>query len=200
MTYKTIAIGDVHGSYSALLQAIEPLIDSGAEIVFLGDLFDRSPEPDGDRKVCELVYEMCMCPELYGLRNVEVLMGNHEQLLLQAYFTEDTELWEMNGGDPSFLEWLEGETRMFLWLACRPLYLVRGIHLLVHAGVKPDVSLADQDPEDLLWIRPHIHEFHNLPYHVVHGHTIHRKVTEYADRTCIDTGAFMTGKLSTYTL
>ena len=62
MTIETIAIGDVHGSYSALLQTIEPLIDSGAEIVFLGDLFDRSPELDGDRKVCELVYEMYMCP------------------------------------------------------------------------------------------------------------------------------------------
>ena len=200
MKPKTIAIGDVHGSYSALLQTIEPLIDSGAEIVFLGDLFDRAPEHDGDRKVCELVYEMYMCPELYGLHSVEVLMGNHENLLIEAYLTDDYELWEMNGGDPEFLAWLETETGIFCWLMCRPLYLIRGDHLLVHAGVKPDVSVLDQSPEDFMWYRPKSGELHGLPYVIVHGHTIHKNVTEYYDRICIDTGAFHTGKLSTYTL
>ena len=200
MTYKTVCIGDVHGSYSALLQVIKPLIDSGNEVVFLGDLFDRSPEPDGDRKVAELVFEMAKWPELYGLRNVEVLMGNHENLLLDAYLTNDYDLWEMNGGDRKFLDWLEGETQLFVWLASRPLYLIRGHHLLVHAGVEPDVSLEDQTPHNLMWYRPAPGELHTLPYLVVHGHTIHTSVTEYVDRVCIDTGAFATGKLSTYTL
>jgi serine/threonine protein phosphatase 1 len=200
MTTQTIAIGDVHGSYSALLQVIEPLIDSGAELIFLGDLFDRSPELDGDRKVCELIYEMCLFPELYGLSNVEVLMGNHEQLMIEAWLTDDYELWEMNGGNRQFLEWLESEPLMFTWLMCLPLYLVRGHYLLVHAGVKPDVSLADQSPEDLIWHRPKPNERHGLPYLVIHGHTIHQNVTEYYDRIAIDTGAFHTGKLSTYSL
>ena len=195
---QTIAIGDVHGSYSALLEVIEPLIDSGKELVFLGDLFDRSPEEDGDRKVLEFVRDLCDHSEDYGLANVEVLMGNHEQLLLDAILFNDMELWMFNGGNPDFAVWLIENPSQLEWLESFPLYLVRGSHLLVHAGVKPNVPLSEQRPEDLLWIRDN--EPHNLPYYVVHGHTIHKNVTEYEDRVAIDTGAFHTGNLSTYAL
>lgn len=195
---QTIAIGDVHGSYSALLEVIEPLIDSGNELIFLGDLFDRSPEEDGDRNVLSFVRDLCDHPDDYGLANVEVLMGNHEQLLLDAIRENDMELWQYNGGDPDFGQWLIENPSHLEWIKSLPLYLIRGFHLLVHAGVRPNIPLEDQSPDDLMWIRDT--KPHNLPYYVVHGHTIHKNVTEYEDRVAIDTGAFHTGKLSTYFL
>ena len=48
---EVVAIGDVHGCASLLEQELTPHFDSGAELIFLGELIDRAPEPDGDRKV-----------------------------------------------------------------------------------------------------------------------------------------------------
>ena len=41
-----VAIGDVHGCATLLREAVWPHLGSGAELIFLGDLIDRSPEPD----------------------------------------------------------------------------------------------------------------------------------------------------------
>ena len=76
---NVVAIGDVHGCYTLLQQTIQPLIDTQSEVVFLGDLIDRSPEIDGDIKVLELVHSMHQNPDLYGLSKVTVLTGNHDE-------------------------------------------------------------------------------------------------------------------------
>ena len=195
----TIAIGDVHGCYKLLLEIIEPYLGSGNELVLLGDLFDRSPESDGDLNVLEFVRDMNEHPDAYGLSAVESLMGNHELLLLEA-LNGDPECWLMNGGDPDFATYLIENPSHIDWIKGRPSYLIRNDHLLVHAGVRPDISLDAQDPFDLAWIRPDPYIPHNLPYKIIHGHTIHDELTHYPDRIAIDTGAFYTGNLSTYAI
>lgn len=55
---EVVAIGDVHGCASLLDQELAPHLDSGAELIFLGDLIDRSPEADGDRRVLERVWQL----------------------------------------------------------------------------------------------------------------------------------------------
>ena len=70
-----VAIGDVHGCATLLREAVWPHLGSGAELIFLGDLIDRSPESDGDRQVIELVRELQVNPEAYGLAGVTVLRG-----------------------------------------------------------------------------------------------------------------------------
>ena len=60
-----------------------------------------------------------------------------------------------------------------------------------HAGINPDVPLADQTEDDLIWIRAPFHDhagsFEKL---IVHGHTPVDVVTRYANnRLNIDTGA-----------
>lgn len=197
---EVVAIGDVHGCATLLREAIWPHLGSGAELILVGDLIDRSPEPDGDRQVIELVRELQANPEDYGLAGVTVLRGNHEQMLLDA-MTEDepgeaTELWQWNGGDPSFLDVAREHQD---WLEALPLTAIRGTYLFVHAGVRPGLDLEDQQADDLLWIRrPFLNRPHSLPYTVVHGHTFLRdyRVTRLAHRIGIDTGAFMSGKLT----
>ena len=195
----TIAIGDVHGCYNLLLNTVEKHIGSGNELVLLGDLFDRSPEPDGDLNVLEFVRDMNEHPDAYGLSAVECLMGNHESLLLDA-LEGDVNCWLANGGNVEFAIHLIENPSHVEWIKQRPSYLIRNKHLLVHAGVKPNVPLDAQDPFDLCWIRPDPHVPHNLPYTIIHGHTIHDQVTHYPDRIAIDTGAFHTGVLSTYSV
>ena len=191
----TIAIGDVHGCYKLLLETVSSYFGSGKELVLLGDLFDRSPETDGDLNVLEFVRDMNEHPDAYGLSAVESLMGNHELLLLEA-IDGDPKCWLMNGGDIDFASFLIENPSHINWIRQRPSCLIRNNYLLVHAGVRPDISLDSQDPFDLAWIRPDPYIPHNLPYTIIFGHTIHDEITHYPDRIAIDTGAFHTGILS----
>ena len=198
---KTVVIGDVHGCYDLLYDTVLRTVNSGAELVFLGDLFDRAPSDEDDIKVLEYVRKLQNSPEAYGLSNVIVLRGNHEQLLLDAYETGDTEIWEYNGGEPKLLEYLYEHPEHVEWIKHLPYYVIRGNYLLVHAGVRPGVPLWDQDENDLIWYRPNpytAYEPHGLPYVVIHGHTIQNPpvITHRCDSIAIDTGAFYTGILS----
>jgi serine/threonine protein phosphatase 1 len=195
-----VAIGDVHGCASLLRHTLKPHLGTGVELIFLGDLVDRSPELDGDRQVLELVRELQANPQAHGLAGVTVLRGNHEQMLLDALAEEQpreaTELWEWNGGDP---ELLPVAREHHSWLDAFPYSAIRGNYLFVHAGVRPGVPLEQQQAEDLLWIRaPFLKKDHGLPYTVVHGHTFRKdyRVTRLPHRIGIDTGAFKSGKLT----
>lgn len=194
-----VAIGDVHGCNTLLREAIWPHLGSGAELILVGDLIDRSPEPDGDRQVIELVRELQTHPEAYGLAGVTVLRGNHEQMLLDALAEDEpgeaTKIWEWNGGNPAFLNTARQHQD---WLGTLPLTAIRGTFLFVHAGVRPDLDLEDQQGEDLLWIRRlFLNRPHNLPYTVAQGHTFRSDycITRLPHRIGIDTGAYVSGRL-----
>jgi serine/threonine protein phosphatase 1 len=195
-----VAIGDVHGCADLLEQALAPYLGSGAELVFLGDLIDRSPDRDGDRRVVERVRQLQEQPDAHGLAGVTVLRGNHEQMLLDALHEPDagdaTELWAWNGGDPAFLPVARDHQD---WLETLPLTAIRGDYLFVHAGVRPEVPFEEQQADDLLWIRrPFLTRNHGLPYTVVHGHTFRSdySITRLPHRIGIDTGAFLSGRLT----
>jgi len=199
-----VAIGDVHGCDELLEEELQKHWGSGAELILLGDLIDRAPEPGGDRRVLENVMALQRDPESWGLARVTVLRGNHEQMLLDALDEGKpgpaTMLWQWNGGDRDLLafaaehrEWFEG----------LPLRTIRGPYLFVHAGVRPGVALEKQRHQDLIWIRePFLNQPHGLPYTVVHGHTITRdqRIDQRPDRINLDTGAFCTGVLSSLLL
>ncbi len=62
--------------------------------------------------------------------------------------------------------------------------------LFVHAGLRLDLPLADQDPEDLLWIRDGFLE-NPTPYGklIVHGHTALEYPRHHGNRVNLDGGA-----------
>jgi len=72
-----------------------------------------------------------------------------------------------------------------------------GDFFFVHAGVKPDVDLAHETENDLLWIR---HEFlsssRDFGKIIIHGHTPTTEIELRSNRINIDTGAFATGRLT----
>jgi serine/threonine protein phosphatase 1 len=67
----------------------------------------------------------------------------------------------------------------------------------VHAGIRPDIPIGQQDLDDLLWIR---HEFLNSAKQhgkfVVHGHTPVPHPDIRQNRINIDTEAWRTGTLT----
>ena len=76
------------------------------------------------------------------------------------------------------------------FLSSLPLTLTTEDLIFVHAGLRPNVALADQDIEDLIWIRDGFletnHDFGRL---VVHGHTALDAPTHFRNRIDIDGGA-----------
>jgi serine/threonine protein phosphatase 1 len=215
--HRVYAVGDVHGRadlLKPLLARVEA--DLAAQPVaqpievFLGDYIDRGPD---SREVLDLLVAR------QRTRALRCLKGNHEALADQ--FLADPSLlsdWKRLGGlqtlvsygvAPSLVEKPggQGDAAAAFRVALPDSHraFIRGLALsftcgdffFVHAGVRPGVSLAQQRPEDLLWIREefllHEEDFGKV---VVHGHTPTIEPEVRANRINIDTGAYATGRLT----
>jgi len=76
-----------------------------------------------------------------------------------------------------------------------------GDYLFVHAGVQPDVPFEEQRQRDLRWIRePFLSHSEPFGSVVVHGHTISDDPQDRGNRIGIDTGAYMSGRLTALVL
>lgn len=218
---RVYAIGDIHGSahlLDALMDRI--LIDADLHstperqvLVFLGDYVDRGMESPR-------VLDTLIAGPPAGFEQV-CLMGNHEEAMFG--FLEDIKvgpMWLRNGGGETLLSYgvslpsdIAGmnermeAARLSLreklpaahrdFLRGLALFHIEGDYLFVHAGVRPQVALADQHRNDLLWIRNEfLHSKADFGHVVVHGHTIDREPQVRANRVGIDTGAYATGVLT----
>ena len=72
-----------------------------------------------------------------------------------------------------------------------------GDYLFVHAGLRPTVAMEKQSTRDMLWIRDEfLDDTRQFPHLIVHGHTPAEGVYRDNRRIGLDTGAFLSGKLS----
>lgn len=211
------AVGDIHGRadlLESLLKKIEA--DRGrhpgadAEIIFLGDYVDRGPD---SRAVLDQLIS------LSDRQATIFIKGNHEQAL--TGFLEDPEWgprWgEFGGaetlrsygiaapddGDPVAWRQASEALRDALPKAHRRfldgllLWVERGDYFFTHAGVRPGLSLNAQSEEDLLWIRDEfLDDRRRFEKVIVHGHTPHNDVYRDNRRIALDTGAYISGRLS----
>jgi serine/threonine protein phosphatase 1 len=69
--------------------------------------------------------------------------------------------------------------------------------LFVHAGIRPNIPIEQQDVNDLIWIRDEFLEstLHHERF-IVHGHTPVPHPDIRHNRINIDTGAWRTGTLT----
>ena len=216
--YRVYAIGDVHGRFDLLNEAltlIEADIDSRKRardiIVFLGDLIDRGPSSAE-------VIERVRTYRRNGVRTV-FLSGNHEEVLLRLLRGESQFLrdWLTFGGaecarsygiSPASLQRMDlGKAVLTLRQKVPEVhqqFLKRfvdtfriGSYLFVHAGLRPGVPLAEQSQSDLRWIRePFLENDQDHGFIVVHGHTIAEQVDVRQNRIGLDTGAYRSGVLT----
>jgi serine/threonine protein phosphatase 1 len=214
---RAYAVGDVHGHLDRLLRvhdAIRADLQArpcgDAVVVHLGDYIDRGPNSAG------VVEHLLAGPPAPGVAVVN-LMGNHEAMLLAALQdggAEAVDNWLSNGGLDSLRSWgiaVRGQVRD--WAGLLPpghLRFLRGLlphwscggALFVHAGVRPGVPLAEQVPDDLLWIREAFLRWRGtmLPEApdalVVHGHTPSPQPELRPNRLGLDTGAGRGGPLT----
>ena len=202
MTGRILAIGDVHGCNGLLKRlldriGIDPLADT---LIFIGDYLDRGLEVRG---VIDTLLDLKeTCPNLICLK------GNHESMFLNYYLEgRDEELFLSNGGQKTLDSYgitfdYTGKGTGFpenhlRFLASLPLSHETGEYFFVHAGLRPGIAIADQSPEDMLWIR---HEFIDSSWDfgrtVVFGHTPLSKPLIEKKKIGIDTGAVYGGRLT----
>jgi len=197
----TFAVGDIHGCLRALQSVMHQCLDYAAgaphRFVFIGDYIDRGPDSAG-------VIAFVRAIEARDPDNVVCLMGNHEDLLLQALADGDPSSWLDNGGDATLRSFGIRDLRGFptdvaQWLSRLRLSFDDGRRLFVHAGVDPSVPLDRQSREVLLWIREKFHcagnDYGRL---IVHGHTPtqNRQPEMRPNRINIDTGCVYGGVLT----
>jgi serine/threonine protein phosphatase 1 len=171
MMGRRIFIGDVHGHYDglvALLEAIAPQSDD--QVYFVGDLIDRGPK---SADVINLVMS----------HSYHCVLGNHEQMLLEAFphgqvAQQPLNAWLYSGGQSTVVSYDKSEDLLFQhldWLRSLPTHLDLGDIWLVHAGMNPHLTVADHTSQEFCWIRD---EFHSSPYAyfptktIITGHTI----------------------------
>ncbi len=211
-------MGDIHGR-ADLLRIILSMIASDLERnpcasaveVFLGDYVDRGPSSR------EVIATLLSHPPVGDERHC--LRGNHEQILLDFLAEPGVLLdWRRLGGFETLHSY--GVTpRMSLqlddaiqlrdaFIAALPaahLSFLRstrlsqsaGGYFFAHAGIRPGTALEAQSPDDLLWIRePFLNSERNHGKIIVHGHTPSQEPEVMPNRINIDTGAFLTGRLT----
>jgi serine/threonine protein phosphatase 1 len=209
---RIYAIGDVHGCLDRLAavheQIAEDLADRPVDIsvlVHLGDYVDRGLD---SAQVVDWLSGGAPVP----VTQIVNLMGNHEDMMLQALPGTDKEAnatWLANGGSDSLLSWeISRKVPPAEWAARIPAELQTflrelkisfrfGGYLFVHAGIRPAVPLDRQERHDMLWIRePFLSWKHSHDVIVVHGHTPRHEPDVRSNRIGIDTGAVMGGVLT----
>lgn len=220
----TFAIGDVHGRFDLLRKAFEEVAIYHTEetsgepfhIVMLGDYVDRGPQ---SKQVIDfLLFEQDLAAQ-GGLFELICLKGNHEDMMVDALEGRNAYLWFNNGGVDTVKSYLGGLSfdednfadeipkNHLEWLKNLPTSYEDDLRIFVHAGLMPNVPLADQNNESLMWIRDRFLDRGASAFpdgkHIVHGHTpIHRNKPDFSvpelleHRTNLDTAAYHCGVLS----
>jgi serine/threonine protein phosphatase 1 len=200
---KIFAIGDIHGCLNKLERLIRE-IPASAEtdtLVFVGDYIDRSA---GGKDVIDFMLNLKKT-----FRKTICLCGNHESMLLRYLEGIDEQMYLTNGGRLTVKSYgisrLDGPRtrkakipaphRSFLE-SLLPYYETED-YIFVHAGMMPGVPLAEQDFDDLQWIR---YEFIDSGYdfgkRVIFGHTHFSEPLIHENKIGIDTGAVYGGRLT----
>ncbi len=188
----TYVIGDIHGMFDPLVELLRRLpLEEGDELVFLGDYIDRGPS---SKEVVDFV------ANLKERGKAVPIKGNHEDMMLRCVEMGDCLTWEFNGAGATLRSFGSmGEIRKRLsFFKSLPIYHEKGKFLMVHGGVKPGVSLDEQEEFDMLWIRDEfIYSVNPIPGRiVVFGHTPLERPLVLEDKIGIDTGCVYGGYLT----
>lgn len=167
---RLLVFGDIHGMWEKFLSAYEKVDFNPARdmMIFLGDYLDRGKNP---MPVMEWVLSHA------HEENIVFLKGNHEEMfyLAMKHYREGLGSWDEVALNYELLNWLpnggkitlkeliasgKGEELLPAWLKfieTLPLYTEVQIegktYWFMHADCNPELPLAEQSAEKLLWHR-----------------------------------------------
>lgn len=150
MSNRIIAIGDIHGCSTALrtlLDDISPQADD--TLVILGDVVDRGP----DSKSC-----VDQLLEIRDKCNFVLILGNHEEMLLQVVKEEKSpQEWLKHGGVSTLDSYgfagdlsVVPQEHVDFFAKALP-FFESDNHFFTHGNYNPKVALDQQEPMVLRW-------------------------------------------------
>lgn len=214
---RLYAIGDVHGRLDLLERMHEAIrADIAAarpddwRIIHVGDYVDRGSQSKGVidfliERIAEDSRHIALCGN-HDAGMVEFLQGADGNGLFAGYGGAETALSYGVEADFSSPE-LARRTADALFAAIPrthidfvstlPTSVAFGDFFFCHAGIRPGVPLEKQNPQDLMWIRNlFLNDTRLHPKVIVHGHTPATTAELLQNRVNVDTGAFMTSRLT----
>ena len=137
---RTIVVGDIHGCYDELMALLEKVdLQKHDRVISVGDLIAKGPK---NREVLELF----MTDSRFS-----TVIGNHDLALRRRWNGEDVEL---KPAQKETHRELKGEKDIYLpFLNALPFVIELEHHLVVHAGLRPNVQLYSQTTGDLTRLR-----------------------------------------------
>jgi serine/threonine protein phosphatase 1 len=188
---RTVVVGDIHGCYGELLDLMDRVGPAdGDRVISVGDLVTKGPS------------NVAVVDFFRASKNRSAIIGNHERVLLQKFRGNHVKLETHHAeviaefGD-RFGEYME-------WVAALPPYVDLRDSLVVHAGLRPGRSLAEQDIEDLTEIRQVVIGDKQIPWFdayngnqtVIFGHWVFTEPLVKRNAIGIDTGCVYGGRLT----
>lgn len=137
---RTIVVGDVHGCYDELTELIDKVkLRKSDRLICVGDLIAKGPK---SREVLDL---------FMNDKRFSSVIGNHDLLLRRYWHGEDVDL---KSAQKEANKELKGDKDAYLeFLSSLPFVIDLDTHLVVHAGLRPNVELHSQTTGDLTRIR-----------------------------------------------
>lgn len=182
---RLIGISDIHGEYEKLCSVLDKITPQKNDtIIFMGDYIDRGSK---SREVVDKIIDM------QNICNCVYLIGSHEYALLHAQSDDYYHYLFWNyGGDATVASYGSFDNIFKVhgdfFNNLMPYYLTDD-YLFIHAGIRTDVLLENQDLVDMVYIRSEFYKKkHKLSQKIIFGHTEFDKPQIQDDKICIDTG------------
>lgn len=163
MASRTIVVGDIHGCYDELKALLSKVkLKKNDRVIAVGDLISKGPKT-------AQVLDLFMTDERFS-----TVIGNHDLMLRRNWNGENIELKK---GHKEINKKLKKKRDLYLtFLNTLPFMIDLDTHLVVHAGLRPNVELHSQTTGDLTRIRvlgPDRESEDGTPwYHVYNGEKI----------------------------
>jgi serine/threonine protein phosphatase 1 len=196
---RTFVISDIHGNNELFRRTLKAVgLKKVDKLIVLGDLIDRGPDSKGVLDTIILLLENGF--------DVECLVGNHEQMFLDAYLnTNNLNKWLFNGGDKTLLSFL---TNSIEKIPSKYLNLIKGFKyfieedsfILVHAALNMTIENPFTDKDALLWERnatKYLNEKWLGKRQLIHGHNPESsfEISDAIEKNkcviCIDNGVYI---------
>ena len=200
-------ISDLHGCYDKFMALLDKInFNPPSDTLFiLGDVVDR-----GDKSIECLKYVM-------ATKSVHLIMGNHEQMMLDYYDRKDLwGDWNRNGSRLTKKQFgsLDHNERdkILSYLRSRPYYKTIKVnekrYFLSHSGLDTSLPFKHQPIDVLIWSREEFYEHKALDKYIcIFGHTPTPYISgstdcsvwfdsNHNDKICIDCGCVYGGTLA----
>src|SRR6185312_6538297 len=196
MAGRIIVVGDIHGCFDELDALLSKLaLTADDRLYCVGDLIVKGPK---NRQVLDL---------FISDKRFSAVLGNHDLMVLR--YLQHRKFFRGKADRKCAKELKESRKKYKSYLSSLPLTIDLGSHAIVHAGVRPGISLENQSTKDLTELRTlggdrtskkgtPWYEVYDGPKTILFGHWPQEQIRRGKKAIGLDTGCVFGSKLTAY--